>query len=256
MITFRSLRKLHAPRWLTEGAGELVGFSLDLVKDAFLERARIGHLSRFPQQDRNGTPGASDALDAMGRDRRVIRGIDETDTTYAARLPEWLVDRRRAGNPFVLMKQLAGYVGVNASFRIVDNRGNWYSRAADGTQTSSLDTGNWDWDGDTDAWARFWVIIYPGTRWVVEGVWDTGALWDEPGLVWGSTATPDHAAGLNSILADWKPAGTRGSIILAFDAASFDPTAPEPDGTWGKHYEYAAGVAVESRLGTARYIGA
>lgn len=256
MKTFRTIRKSLAPRWLTEGAGELVGYSLDLLKDAFAERARLGLLVRFPQQDAIGTPGPNDALTAMGRDRRVVRGIGETDTTYAARLSQWLVDRRRAGNPYVLMKQLAAYLGsTGASFRTVDVRGNWYSRSATGVETASLNTGNWNWDGATARWSRFWVIIYPGAVWAAESTWGTG-LWGDTTGTCGSTATPDHATTLRAIVDDWKPGGTRGNIVLALDAASFSPTAPEPDGAWGKWYKYSAGTAVPSRLSTGRYFGA
>jgi hypothetical protein len=60
---------------------------------------------------------------------------------------------------------------------------------------------------------------------------------------------------LQSIVADWKPAGTRCvNIILAFDPASFNPASPEPDGNWGKWTKKVAGVAVPSRLATARYL--
>lgn len=257
MITFRTIRKSLAPRWLTEGAGELVGYALDVIKDAFIERTRLGLLSRFPQQDAVGTPGANDALIAMGRDRRVVRGIDETDTVYASRLKDWLTDRRRTGNPFALMKQLAAYTSTTAglSFATVDVRGNWYLRDSAGVESSILNTGVWDWDGDSSRWSRFWVIIYPSALWAIEGTWGSGSWGDTTGT-WGSTATPEHATTLRSIVADWKPGGTNGNIILALDPASFDTSAPEPDGLWGKWYKYSGGTAVASRLSTARYFGA
>ncbi len=263
-FNFRELRRYLLPRQFTDGEGGLVGYALDLMRDVLMERVRLGHLVRFPQQDANGTPGPTDALNALGRDRGVVRGIGEDDTTYAARLTQWLVDSRTRGTAFTMMKQLAAYCDYagleGCSFRTVDNRGNWFSRAADGTETSSLDTGNWDWDGDTDKWARFWVVIYPGTRWDEEqytwgdpsdSVWGTDPTTD----TLGTTATQEHVATMRSIVADWKPAGTRcENIIVALDDSSFDPTAPEPDGTWGKRYEYDAGVAVPTRLSTARYV--
>ncbi len=251
------MRQRMAPRWLTEGEGGLVGYALDVVKDAFMDRAYRGLLARFPQNDANGTPGVTDALTAMGRDRRVVRGIDESDTDYAARLVTWLDDRRTAGNPYTLMRVLHAYTGTadGVSFRTVDVNGNWYSRAADGTETASLGTGNWLWDSDTDRWSRFWVIIYPGTLWEDEDVWGTGVYGDTSGTI-GSTVTPEQAATLRAIVADWKPQGTRGDVILALDPSSFDPTTPEPDGLWGKWYKYVFGDAVESRLTTGRYSGA
>ncbi len=235
MSSFRTVRKFLGPRWLTEGEGELIGFSLDAVKDAWLERLRLGHLAGFPQQDANGTPGPTDALDALGRDQGVLRGIDETDTSYAYRLTQWLVDARTRGTAFTLMKQLAAYCDYDSthgcSFRVVDNSGNWFSRAADGTETSSLATGNWDWDGDTASWARFWVIIYPGTRWA-----DNGGTWGDYG--------------------DWGDAtGTWGSTTITEEQTkTLQASSPEPDGSWGKPYKYTGGIAVASRLATALYL--
>ncbi len=256
-MNFRQLRKLITPRWLSEGDGELVGYALDLLKDAFAERARLGHLARFPENGPNGETAPADALTALGRDRRMVRGINESASVYAARLKDWLTDRRRAGNPFVLMKQLAAYTGdTGCSFRTVDVRGNWYSRAADGTETSSVNTGNWDWDGDTDRWSRFWVIIYPGTLWTDGGEeWGSGDLWGSAGSLWGTDITPEQATNLRAIIADWKPAGTyRENIIVAFDPSSFDPTSPEPDGNWAHWSKLVAGVRVPARLDTARYL--
>lgn len=263
MKTFRTIRALAGgPRWLTTGEGRLVNYALDLLKDGFVKRLYLGLLARFPQ-DPNDTTGATtatpDALAAIGRDRRVVRGIAETDASYARRLITWLDDRQRAGNPFMLMQQLAGYVGTanGVSFRTVDTRGNWYARDAAGVETSSIKQANWNWDGlSSPLWSRFWVIIYPGTLWSAEGTWGTGTWGDTTGVL-GATVTQEQAATLRTIVADWKPAGTRGEIILALGGTStFLPTAPEPDGLWGKFYKYVGGVAVATRLASGRYFGA
>lgn len=264
MLTFRQIRKFLAPRWLTEEDGELLGYSLDLMKDAFVERARLGQLIRFPQQDGTGTPAPDDALAAMGRDRRTIKGIRETSAHYATRLLTWLDDRRTAGNAFALMQQLAAYTGPGPAFRTVDARGNWYSRAADGTTSFTLNTANWLWDGTTGGsgavgkrWSRFWVIIYPNGLWVPgPDSWGTGPdNWGDAATeTWGSTASPDEVADIRAIVEQWKPGGTRCvNIIIAFNPASFDPAAPEPDGLWGRWSKVVNGVRVPSRLATARY---
>lgn len=263
--TFRGFRRFAGPRFLTEGEGGLVGYALDLMRDALSEAYRLAMLIRFPQQDANGTPAPADALAAMGRDRLIYRGIFETDTEYAARLKGWLTEHATRGNAFTLMRQLHAYVGTahGVSFRTVDVHGNWYSRSATGVETSSLATGNWNWDGDTGTlgdttrWSRFWVIIYPGTLWTVSSdTWAGGGTWGDPAHVWGfADMTPEHAQTLRAIVNLWKPDGTRcESIIVAFDPASFDPAAPEPDGTWGKWSKVVAGNRVPSRLGTARYL--
>lgn len=254
----RFLRRfMGPPRFTTEGESGLVGASLDVLKDGYIERLRQGLLARFPQS----APG--DALPQIGRDRRVVRGLNETDESYAARLIAWLDDRKIAGNPFALMQKLAEYTGPLCSFRTVDARGNWFSRAADGTKTVALKRANWDWDGVpvAERWARFWVIIYPNGLWTEGPGWgDVDApTWGDPGITWGSTATPEQVDTIRFIVADWKPAGTRCvNVILAFDGASFDPLSVlhatgMPDGLWEHWSKNVGGVQVPARLSTARY---
>lgn len=252
--SFRLIRKALAPRWLTEGDGGLVGYSLDLVKDAFVRRLELGHLARFPLL--GGVTAPPDALDVMGRDRRVVPAISETDAAFAARLITWLDDRRTAGNPFTLMARLAEYTGPLPSFRTVDVRGNWYSRAADGTETALVQQGNWDWDGDGPArWARFWVIVYPNGLWAeTPQEYGDGSTWGEEGHVYGVTTPAEHVQTMRFLVRDWKPAHARCvNIIAAFDPASFDPASPEPDGTWEHWGTDDGGVRVPSRLDTARF---
>ena len=257
---FRRTRKLLGPSWLTTGEGEQVGYTLDLMADGFVERLRLGVMARLPQNDPTGaTTAPTDALEAMGRDRRVLRGINESNPDYAVRLRRWLDDRRRAGNPYMLMQKLAEYTGAGPAFRTVDARGNWYSRDADGTETALLQEENWDWDGTPigQRWARFWVIVYPNGLWTARtDEWGaSGTEWGERS-VWGTTATQEHVANLKHLVKDWKPAGTRCvNIILAFDSNSFDPSAPEPDGLWGRWSKPVNGVMTRSRLSTARYLG-
>lgn len=263
-MSFRLLRGGQVPHWLASGEGAAVGYTADVLKDAFAERARLGHLARFPQNGPTGEVTApEDALAAMGRDRRVVRGIGESAVSFARRLLRWLDDRKRAGSPFALMQKLSEYVGpaTGASFRTVDQRGNWFSRSSDGTESYLLGQANWDWDGEpATKWSRFWVIIYPGSRWAPAPAWGTPATdWGTNDFSWGSTATGEEVRTVRSIVADWKPAGTRCvGIIVAFDPASFEPSAPPgdpglPDGTWGRGSKLSSGISVPSRLSTAIY---
>lgn len=253
--SFRELRQAIAARWLLEDEGGLVGYSLDLIKDAFVERTRLGLLIRFPEQDPRGTPAPDDALAAMGRDRRVVRGISEPSASYVRRLKAWLDDRKTAGNAFALMQRLAEYLGSGVSFRVVDNAGNWYSRDTAGNRTLVIGAANWNWDGLTAQWARFWVIIYPGTLWTRTPAWDAvGTAWDSTGGTLESTATPEQVATVRALIADWKPAGTTCvNVIVAFDPASFNPASPEPNGFWGSVSRNVGGVQVPTRLATASY---
>lgn len=261
---FRRIRQFIAPRWLTEGVGGSVGYALDLVKDAYLTRVLLGLLARFPQNGPDGETAPPDALAAMGRDRRVVRGFNETAESYAVRLRAWLDDRKTAGNPFTLMQKIAEYVGTSTGFVIktVDNNGNWYVREADGTRAMYLKQANWDWDTNTAKWARFWVILHPPSTFWSEGYdWGdvAGPSWGEEIGTWGSTATYAQVRTIRSLVSDWKPAGTNcTNIIVAFDPASFDPeaalhSAGMPDGLWGSWSKLDAGVQVPARLSTARY---
>lgn len=226
-----------APRWLQEGDGELVWTSIGLVCDALVERVRQGVEARWPQY------APSDALGLIGRDRKIRRGRDETDASYAARLLQWLDDWKVAGNPFALMGQLRAYCGVDLRMRTVDNSGNWYTVEADGSRSVLLAQGNWDWDSQPTKWARFWVVMYPpSTLWVKSPALGNASLWGgaigSSGYTIGSSATPAEVAAVKSIVRDWKPAGTTCvRIILAWDDADFDPegaSPPNPDGDWDK----------------------
>lgn len=255
--TFRALRKYLGPRWLTtdEDAGK-IGFAIDALADGITEAMLEGLLVGLPQNDPTGeTTAPDDALQAMGRDRRILRGMNETAQDYARRLIPWLDDHRARGTAYALMKQLAGYLGEGFSFRTYDVRGNCYSRSTTGVETYDAAT-SWDWDGNTDRWARFWVVIYPSSAWVVSTLdyGDTTPKWGG-GAQWGVAIPREQIAGCRSIISEWKPAGTRCvNIIVAFDPMSFDPSSPEPDGTWGGHGKLVSGERVRARLTTARYL--
>jgi hypothetical protein len=249
---FRTVWQFLGPaRFVSEGDSDLVGYSLGLVADAFAERARQGLLARFPET------APPDALPLHGRDRRVTRGRNESVDSYVRRLLRWLDDRRTWGNAYSLMDQLAVYLGPLPKIRVVDARGNWYTREPDGTKSYLLNQGNWNWEPAMPTrWSRFWVIIYPNGLWAEGGGWgDSDApAWGDNAVTWGSTATADEVQSVRRITKEWKRAGTRCvNVIVAFDPASFDPASPEPDGTWGVGHKIDGGVAVASRLSTARY---
>jgi hypothetical protein len=253
MARFRYSFGKFMPSWLTTGDGELVAYSLRLVVDADAQRAKEGALARFPQHGPNG------ALSHDGRDRKIVRGIEEPADSYAGRLVAWLDSHRTRGNPFALCRQIRAYCNAAVRVRTVDQRGNWFTLERDGTESFVLDTGNWHWDAAyTDAdWGRFWVIIYPtadNEPWAIGDVWGSqwGGAWGSSGYTWGTTATPGQVAAVRQIVRDWKPAGTRCEcVIIAFDDSSFDPAAPEPDGDW---VNFGVGVPRQkNRLSTARY---
>jgi hypothetical protein len=244
-----------APSWLTSGAGEKVLASLMLVADDFSARAKLGLLARFPQY------APDDALPALGRDRRILRGIGEPAAAYAERLTRALDDLPTRGNPFALLRQLRAYLQADCVVRTVDRRGNWFTIDANGVESTVMDAANWDWDGGAgSSWSRFWVIIYPegGTNpWAPAGSIGDPTLYGNgdvgnAGYTVGTTATRDQVAAVRAIIRDWKPAGTVCEwIIIAFDAATFTPAgATDPNGEWGS---WGNSTGSPIRLSSARY---
>lgn len=263
-LTFRSVRKFYGPPWLTSnGESLLLGYSLDVIKDAWIERLRQGLLARFPQINPQGATPAPDALASIGRDRGLVQGVDETSEHYAVRLVNWLPTLKTKGNPFALLGQLAQYLPPGFSFRTVDVRGNWYSRDASGNQTALLQQANWDWDGASDAlarWSRFWVILYPNGIWTDLDTWGAaGETWGD-GRSWGMTSPSNQLQNVIALIRAWKPAGTKCiNLIVAFDNGSFTPTTARdgtglPNGTWGQQ-STGGRTRVAARLSTARFVG-
>jgi len=258
MTDFRTSAPKISPGWaLGGGDGERLIYSLVTPLDGVVEWTFQGIKARFPGI---GTPTA---LSRIGLDRLILRGPNESDASYAGRLRLFLHAWRFSGHASGLLGQIAGYLApAPPRMRVVTNRSVWYTREPDGSFSWYKPASpNWYWDGDTALWARFWVILYPGTElWVPGPDWGDaelwGGAWGTPGYTWGSTALPEHVASIRGIVKTWKPANTRcGCIIIAFDPDSFDPTsppgAPMPDGTWG-HWSIGD-PRVASRLDTARY---
>lgn len=248
--SFRTIFKKLLPWYLTRGEGEKVAYSLNLLRDEFAEATRQSLLARWPSYC---TP---DALPLLGRDRRIVRGLNESADSYRARLLPWLDNHRVRGNAFELLRQLRAYLNAQIRVRTVDRRGNWFTIEANGTESFLLNEGNWDWDElPASRWSRFWVIIYStaGVPWSVRsGTW--GDLVDSKTNCLGFTATVEQIATIRAIIRDWQPDGTRCEwVIVAFDGSSFDPTTPEPDGTWRLFGKQSGANRVPARLSTARY---
>lgn len=283
MSFFRRLLRKLGPGWLVKdqlpetapgGAAEVDSRSLytvALVLDASLQRVRNGILARFPGNPPAGAKDAStagappDALSLICRDRIIRRGPAEPEANIVARLQRAIDDHRVRGNAWAMLEQLQGFFAPRAfKISLVNEHGNFYTIDADGTRSRDK-AEPWDWDGSliTDAWARFWVIVYsedgvpfePGPAWGDAEQW--GGAWGTKGYTWGSTATPEDVTGARAIMLDWMMAGSRGvSLVVAFDDSDFEPGAgapPLPDGTWGLPYKIVAGVAVPARNQDAAY---
>jgi hypothetical protein len=250
---FRRIFKSLAPSWLTTGQGELVLYSLGLMQDAYAERTRLSAIARFP------TYAPSDAVGAMGRDRKMARGRGEAAADYAERMIPWLDLHKVRGTPYALHDQILAYLQCAVPIRTVDASGSWFDTAADGTRSSNIALANWTWDTMSAAnWSRFWVIIdsSSGSPWPIDGdgKWGDAGKFGDAGS-FGFSATQDEIATLRAIIRDWKPEGTKCEwVIVTFDAALFTPVAPSATFLFENWSTQVAGVQTPARSANARYV--
>lgn len=243
--TFRDTLEAMAPPWLRGTWGSRLLYSFGVSIDALIDSVTYGIKARFPEH------APSDALPYLGRERQIRRGFAESDASYAQRLTQWVDDRRVRGCAQATMRQLQGYLtGHDVNFRTVNGHGSWHTLDYLGNATHyHKDPTNWDWDGVTASWSRYWVIIYvPSSLATVDGDWGDPGDWGDGGA-WGTTLTVDQCLTIRSIIAEWNPPHADcPEIILAFDLGSFSPSgagAGYPAGDWDMW---------ANRLSTARYM--
>lgn len=210
------------------------GLPLDIVAGMSGQAAKSGFPELAPE----------DALAHIGSDRSIVRGPLEPSGSYRARLLLWLEAWRGAGVGRAMLDQIAAFLTPNAvRLRVWTQLGVVYTREASGVFTvERVASDLWNWDNRTDAWARFWVVIYSinGVPWTRHGTLVTGGF-SQPGVTWGCTATVAEARSIRGIVDEWKPALSRcQNILVATDAAAFAPSdtsPPLPNGTWGEFWD-------------------
>lgn len=248
MITFRDTIRKVSPRWLQRGLAEKILYAIGVHWDLLVDMAADGVKRRFP-----GEAGNFDSLPIIGRERRIRRGPNEPDATYASRLPRWLDDHRTRGGPYAMLAQLhAFYAATPFAIELVYQHGTRFSLATNGTVARDAitwlpdgipsvwdDPGFWDddgvWDADSVRWAYWWLFYHWPTAVADDGTWDTVGFWNDGGT-WDSTLTPDQVTELRVVPADWNAAHTRGTIVLLSPGAELwdypTGTWDEPGGTW------------------------
>lgn len=238
MRKFRDTFRDFIPEWLQNRPGLDVGFrllwGLAAPVDALFETAYQGVLA--------GRPGYNyTSLPIIGRSRGIVRGADDTDDEYAARLRRYLEIWREAGRAECLARQLHEVLPGRPRVRIVSRQGNWVTVDAVGAATwvegVSL---NWDSlshpERSTDAyWSEIWIII--------EDPWDySGATIGDANLLSGRTTGIGHLCRqedvdlVKGLILQFKSAHTHvRAVIWTKDWTDFDPTnlASMPNGKWG-----------------------
>jgi len=204
--TFRDAIREISPVWLRGriGGGILCAIAAEL--DALSDACVAGVKLRFPRV--YGT----ESLPLIGRERRILRGRLDTDTTYSVRLSHWLDDHRRRGGPYALLGQLhAHFAPANFPIQLVYRSGRRFTMDVAGAITMDVDSA-FAPDANPARWARWW-LYYTWPNPVGKRKWGDGGKWGEGG-VWGSDLTPVEVRDLRAVPREWNAAHAIGWIVL------------------------------------------
>jgi hypothetical protein len=245
---FRELAKKISPTWLTRFTGLRILYVIGLHVDALIHclvlaiKMRMPGITLLPSAANQGDP--TSAIPYVGRDRSIVRGSLETLASYTSALLHWTDLLRFKGQAFTLLDRLHASLGGVSTMRlaIVTQSGNRYNRAGDGTRTVSSVT--WNWDGHSELWARFWVLVYDSDNVVSPefttelGSGRTFSSTDGPSAAIGIRATGTIkmaalAQEIRTICQTWKPAHmVLKYIIWTWDESLFNSLSP--NGTWAR----------------------
>lgn len=200
---------------------------------------------------RMGQPlrGDASSLPYLSKDRRIRIYETEPEASKRYRLAHWLQLRRQFGTHQGQMRNLAPFfLPAKPNLRIVHQDGNgdratWHQLSTSGTYSVFKKVpSNWDWDGQTDKWSRFWLIIARqglGNFFTeVPAEWDDGTEWND-GTLWGGSPSAAQIADMvAAVRSEAKAAhSSLWGVILVGQAsdilATADPST-DPDG-WTTH---------------------
>ena len=279
-MALRDLAYSISPTWLQGEIGEKYIYSQALIVDATADRVEQGTRAKMP--------GKCDptALPCIARDRGVVKGIGDTDATYAERCRTAVTDWHFSGIAGGTMRVLLDFITIDVrpacSVVWASNGGTnltqWYTLAEAeprGTAPNSFSNlsatpyfFDWTWDAIENR-RRFWIILHinaAGTPWIADGrTYADGSTYGDGHLYGVSGITAAQVETLRQLAGQWKAAHACCQIVVALDATSFDPfstaslpgaNATLPNGTWLNFGHDVAGAYVPARLSTARYLGA
>ena len=278
-MALRDLAATISPSWLQGANGARYMYLAPVLMDAQVDRVEQGVRLKMPQKC------DPTALPYIGRDRTIVRGVSESDESFALRCKTAPYDWHFAGVAGSgIMQALRGYLSPAAPMiRVVwaannTNRPTQWAWLPDGsargdtpTSISTMGTSpywcTWYWDA-IDNRRRCWVIIYVNA---------TGAPWVTTGTIYGTARTygDGHLYGLGGITAaqvqtiralckTWKAAHARvENIIVCFSSTSLDPlysgslpgaNATLPNGLWANYGKASGSLYTQARFSTSRYI--
>lgn len=210
-----------SPPWLRRLVGGAMMESLGVPVETVLDRTIASVKQRFPNE------ANPQALGYIGRERRIIRGVNEDAATYAARLILWWDSHRTRGNAYALLTQAHAYFvnAENPEIDLIANSGRRHTVAPDGTITRG-DFAAWTGDGEyPDKWARFFFILnLPQDKIFGENIY---------------TLTPEHVESISTVPREWSAAHIDKIYIRVLPVNGIlwgypeSLTWGEPGRTWG-----------------------
>lgn len=158
-----------APPWLRRKVGAAVLKGAGEAIEVQLDRTIEGIKKRFPDAN------SLEALDLLGRERRILRGPDEPATSFAERLILWWDSHLLRGGPYALLTQTHEFFKDtdNLPIDLINNSGSAYRIDTAGVITRAPIDG-WTGDGNLpEKWARIFLLFELSSGSVVEDNWIT-----------------------------------------------------------------------------------
>lgn len=238
LITFRDTVKQICPRWLRNGWAEKLMYAIAIQLDALMDALVFGIMARFPGAY---TP---ESLPLLSRERRILRGRNETDAVHANRLKFWLDDHPLRGGPYGMLGQLKAHFAADPfPIQLVYYSGRRFSMDVDGVVTR--DDIVWSPDANTAKWARWWLFYEWPTPIGDDGLWgDAGTYGD--GGVWGSDLTVAEVTDLRAVPREWNAAHAIGRLVLIPAGAEL---WGNPEGLWGDAGVWGGAAPVQLGIG-------
>jgi len=184
--------------WGEKFAHALLGLQADKVAQLYALAVASRNL------DFAGLP--DDAVELIGQNKALPRVPFETLDNYKTRLSYAWETWQQAGTPVGLLNELAR-IGLTASI---------------------VESWEWDWDGDTLNWSRFWVVI-TGHPWGAPPKYGDGTAYGS-GATYGSSAKSEDVRSVRNLVRLLKP----GKAVCSHIIVVLDPTqwSGAPTGNW------------------------
>jgi hypothetical protein len=182
------------------------------------------------------------ALPSLAFDRRLRMYATESELSQRERLAQWLQLHRQRGTHQGELRHLQPYyLPARPLIKIVhqDGAGDgavWHTLDTSGTYSVSRVTpSNWDYDGQTAKWARFWVLLFSPPSWALQ-TYDSGCRYDDTGVYYDGLIT---AVGIDlvSMIREWQGAHSLLQSFILVDTPNVPIQSPltleSPAGNWG-----------------------